>query len=114
MIVRISFISKSDYPPVTSWMKIPREIVQFGAFVGSILFATYSIANMNQTRLSPEIVHKDPQPIDESKNEWIQTEEPVELPKFKKTKHQKNLSLQEEYAKLSGLTDWESKRVPRS
>ena len=95
--------------------KLPKEVYQFAAFFSSILVATYSMANMNKMRYNNEIVHSDPQPIDESLNEWIETEELVENPKIKKmNKHRKNLSLQEEYARLSGLSDWDHKPVPKS
>ena len=89
-----------------------KPVVQFIVFMSSILIATYSVANMNQMRYKNEITHTDPQPIDESKNAWVETESPVEVPVIKK-RHLKNISLQEEYAKLSGLSDWEHKRVQR-
>ena len=90
-----------------------REAIQFGAFAGSILVAAYAIANMNTTRFSPVVVHKDPIPIDDEKNLFLDgAGEPVEKPKIKK-RHQRNLSLQEEYAKLHGLAEWEHKPVPR-
>lgn len=92
---------------------MPREWLQFGAFAGSILIAAYSIANMNTTRFDSTIVHKDPIPIDDEKNLYLDgAGEPVETPKIKK-RHQKSVSLQEEYARLHGLAEWEYKPVPR-
>ena len=90
-----------------------KEVLQFGAFFGSLLIGAYSLANINTTRYENKIVHKDPTPIDESKNEFIETTEPIETSKFRKS-HSKMLNLQEEYARLNGLKDWDHKPVERS